>query len=332
MKNLHYYDKHAGDLKQRLKAALDLDELRELHRLRPWRHALVVARLLLWVGLCGWALWQTRWPWLWAPAAILQGFNILGFIILLHEQVHEAVVSRGHSRLNRVLGLLYALPASISATQFRIWHLDHHNELGSERDDPKRAWLSPKRNARWYKLLYCTPWLFLKYARAAAVEARGYARSEQRTIALERAGNLALHLGLAALLVATGGWSAMFRVWMLPLFFCFPFAFTLNRLGQHYFIDPRDPAKWSTLVDGNPAWRFLFLWSNYHIEHHYFPRVPFYNLKALNRALQPFFRQQGIKSHGYGEILWRWFVENREPHSDWDAPRGGSMARRAEVG
>ena len=62
----------------------------------------------------------------------------------------------------------------------------------------------------------------------------------------------------------------------------FPVAFTLNRLGQHYRIDPSDPRKWSTRVDGNPAWHFLFLWSNHHIEHHYYPRVPFYNLRKLD--------------------------------------------------
>ena len=60
----------------------------------------------------------------------------------------------------------------------------------------------------------------------------------------------------------------------------FPVAFTLNRLGQHYDIDPADPAKWSTLVKRSWFWDYAFLFSNYHLEHHYFPGVPFYNLDA----------------------------------------------------
>ncbi len=65
----------------------------------------------------------------------------------------------------------------------------------------------------------------------------------------------------------------------------FPIAFTLNRLGQHYDIDPTDPTKWSTLVRGHWFWDFAFLNSNYHLEHHYFAGVPFYRLPALQRAL-----------------------------------------------
>ena len=190
--------------------------------------------------------------------------------------------------------------------------------LGSEADDPKRAYLTPKINKRWYKLLYCTPVLFAIYARAAAREAKGYAAEDRRTIFRERLLNVALHLALVATLAGLGGGWVVFRVYVVPLFFTFPFAFILNRLGQHYFIDPEDPANWSTLVNGNPLWHFLFLWSNFHIEHHYYPRVPFYNLKALNRSLRPFFEKNGIENRTYTKILWGWFVLNRRPHSDWD--------------
>ncbi len=318
MKNHHYYANHIGDLKQRLKSSVDVTDLRELHLVRPLRHFVVVARLLLWVGACGWALWQTRWPLLWAPAAIVQGFNILGFIILLHEQVHQAIFRTAHPRLQRFLGLFYAFPSAISATQFRIWHLDHHNELGSEDDDPKRAHLSPKRNARWYKLLYFTPALFVIYALAAAREARGYSADERKAIRNERVVNVLLHLLIVASLFQIGGGWILFRVYVVPFFLVFPAVFVLNRLGQHYDVDRSDPANWSTLVNGNPIWHFLFLWSNFHIEHHYYPRVPFYNLPALNRRLQPFFQANGNKNRTYGQLIWRYLVLNRKPHTSWD--------------
>lgn len=320
MKNRHHYARHVRELKQELKSALDVEELRELHRVRPARHFVVAARLLGLMLLCGWALWQARWPWLWAPAALLQGFNVLGTVVLLHEQVHEAIFRRDRPRLSRLLGLLYAMPSGISASQFRTWHLDHHQELGSSRDDPKRAHLSPRRNTRLFKLLYWTPALFVIYARGSRREAATYDEPEQRTIRRERLGNVLFHLALiATIALSAGGWTLL-RVYVVPLFFMFPVAFSLNRLGQHYDIDPADPAGWSTLVDGNPLWHFLFLWSNFHLEHHYYPRVPFYNLCRLNRRLQPFFRRRGLRSRGYGEILWGWFVLNRRPHSDWRQP------------
>ncbi|MCP3977919.1 MAG: hypothetical protein GY716_01130 [bacterium] len=331
MKNSNFYYHNIGDLKQRLRSVMDTEELRELHQVRPGRHFLVVVRLVASVALCGWALWQARWPLLWAPAAVWQGFNILGFIILLHEQVHECIFRGRYPRLHRFLGLAYAFPSAISATQFRIWHLDHHNELGSKTDDPKRAHLSPKRNKRWYKLLYCTPVLFVIYARAATREAGCYTAQERRTINLERLVNVVLHLGILAALLSFGGGWVLLRVYVVPIFFCFPVAFVLNRLGQHYDVDSTDPAKWSTVVDGNPAWHFLMLWSNFHIEHHYYQRVPFYNLRRLNRKLQPFFAQNEMRSRSYTQILWGWFVRNRAPHTNWDLADGQEHLSERDV-
>src|SRR5262245_64806933 len=101
---------------------------------------------------------------------------------LLHEVVHNDVVPTRRPRAERALGLAYAITSGISASQFTRWHLDHHDNLGSFEDDPKRHWLSPKRNARWFKLLYCTPALMPIYFRAAAQEARSYPDALRRTI------------------------------------------------------------------------------------------------------------------------------------------------------
>jgi fatty acid desaturase len=84
------------------------------------------------------------------------------------------------------------------------------------------------------------------------------------------------HLSALALIWYGFGFYAALRASIIPVFFIFPIAFTLNRLGQHYDIDPTDPAKWGTLMRGHWFWDFAFLNSNYHLEHHYFPGVPFY--------------------------------------------------------
>ena len=134
--------------------------------LQPRKHALVAAGWICLTALVRRAdMAQTQWPWLWPVAILLQGFHLLGFTILLHEQVHDIV--RGQPRLNAALGVLYAAPCAMSPTQFRHWHLDH-NELRSDTLDPKRANLSPRRNARWLKLAYLTPALFPIYFRGAA--------------------------------------------------------------------------------------------------------------------------------------------------------------------
>jgi fatty acid desaturase len=241
--------------------------------------------------------------------------------VLLHEVVHHTVFERRRSALERALGLLYAIPSGISASQFTRWHLDHHAELGSAEDDPKRHHLSPKVNARWYKLLYCTPALFPIYFRAARRESSTYEPRLQHAIAAERRISMLFHLSALAIIWYAFGFSAALRTSIIPVFFIFPIAFTLNRLGQHYDIDPSDPAKWGTLMKGSRFWDFVYLNSNYHLEHHYFPGIPFYNLPRVQRALVPFYQRKQMRWRTYGQLVYGWLVENQAPHTNWDGER-----------
>jgi fatty acid desaturase len=269
------------------------------------------------LAVCTWGLLHFTHPLIWIPLAFIQGFTVFNFTILLHEVVHHTVFERRHPRAERALALLYAMPSGISASQFTRWHLDHHAELGSDDDDPKRHHLSPKRNARWFKLLYATPALFPIYFRAARKESSTYPADLQRTIRRERLLSIGFHLSALALIWYAYGAGAAVRTSIIPVFFVFPIAFTLNRLGQHYDIDPDDPAKWGTLMKGHWFWDFAFLNSNYHLEHHYFPGVPFYRLPALQQALVPFYERKRMRWRTYGGLVYGWIVENRAPHTDW---------------
>jgi fatty acid desaturase len=323
-----YYSEHAQFVKQELAAEIDREEIRKLHRIQPARHFLIVLRQLLLVAGSVFILIRYDTPWIWIPAAFALGFTIFNFTVLLHEVVHNAVFEPGKkSRLfNRIAGLFYAFPSGISASQFTKWHLDHHAELGSTTDDPKRFYLSPKRNKRWLKILYFTPALFFIYFRAAARETATYAQDLQTRINRERLFTILFQLVLAALCYFPGGPGVLLRVYVVPVFFVFPIAFALNRLGQHYNIRPTDPAQWSTLVKSSWFWNFWFLYSNFHLEHHYFPGVPFYNLLRVHQLLQPFYARRGMKAYSYSELFYRYIVLNEAPHTDWEP---ASVARRS---
>ena len=98
----------------------------------------------------------------------------------------------------------------------------------------------------------------------------------------------------------------------------FPFAFTLNRLGQHYAIDPTDPAKWSTLRGGalvlGPDLRVLELSPGAPLPGR---RAPATTCPALQRRAPALLQKIGWRSMGYGEILREWIVRNRVPHTNW---------------
>jgi len=323
----HHYGQHTGALKSELAAALPHDVLRALHVKQPSRHLLITVRQFAILGLCTWGLVTIANPLIWIPLALVQGFTVFNFTVMLHEVVHHTVFADRRPGAERVLAWLYAVPSGISSSQFTRWHLDHHAELGSDEDDPKRHHLSPKVNARWFKLLYCTPALFPIYFRAARRESGTYPPALQRQIARERHVSIVTHLSVLAALWIVFGFAAALRAYIIPVFFVFPIAFTLNRLGQHYDIDPADPAKWGTLMRGSWFWDFAFLNSNYHLEHHYFPGVPFYRLPELQRALTPFFTRHGMRWRTYSGLLRDWFIRNCKPHTNWEAGDGVSAPR-----
>jgi beta-carotene hydroxylase len=326
----HHYWKQVDAFKKQLREAIPHDELKALHERSGPRHLAYAARQFAIIAVGSVVLWRVSNPLVWVPLAVLQGFTFFNMTTLLHEVVHESVFRARRAWADRALGLLYAITSGISASQFTRWHLDHHDNLGSSEDDPKRHWLSPKRNARWFKLLYCTPVLMPIYFRAAASEARTYPEELRRTIGRERLATMVIQLSVMAGLAYLGGLGPMLRIQVVPYFLVFPVAFTLNRLGQHYNIDPTHPLKWSTVMKPSRVWDFLFVYSNYHAEHHYFPRVPFYNLRRLHMRLRPLYDQLGLRQHTYREIVWQWFVLNRAPHTDWEraGEAGSPLATR----
>lgn len=325
-----YYSDHAQQLKRDLAREIPAEALRELHQKRPLLHAAVAFANVATLVLSAVAVVSfDRW-YLWLPFAVMAGFAVFDFTVLLHEVVHRAVLPVSSERGYRLLGLLYAMPSGISASQFTRWHLDHHAGLGSYEEDPKRHYLSPKRNARWFKLLYFTPVLFPIYFRAAARETAAYEPELRKRIARERLATVAFQLGILAAIAWIGGWAIAWKLYIVPIFLIFPIAFALNRLGQHYDIDPNDPAKWSTLIRGSWFWNAVFLYSNFHLEHHYFPGVPFYNLPRLQKLLMPFYEKRGITARTYGELVWRYLILNRKPHTNWEPTGTGGVVVAAE--
>jgi len=326
---MNYYAEHAQQLKRDLAQEIPAEELRQLHQKRPLLHVIVAAANVAALIGSGIAIVVLNHWYLWLPFAVIAGFAVFDFTVLLHEVVHRAVVRESNDRLYRTLGLMYAIPSGISASQFTKWHLDHHANLGSYDDDPKRHWLSPKRNARWLKALYFTPALFPIYFRAAARETASYEPELRKRISQERLVTIAFQLGVLGLIAWLGGPFVAWKLYAVPVLLIFPIAFALNRLGQHYDIDPDDPAKWATLVKDSWFWNAAFLYSNFHLEHHYFPSVPFYNLPRLQKLLTSFYEKRGIGAHGYGELVWNWLVLNKKPHSKWED--AASTPYRAEV-
>jgi fatty acid desaturase len=102
----HYYSQHAGPLRAELGAAIPRELMRELHRKVPARHFAVAVRQFAILAIATWALIRFEHPLVWIPIAIVQGFTVFNFTVLLHEVVHHTIFERRRPRLERAMGFL----------------------------------------------------------------------------------------------------------------------------------------------------------------------------------------------------------------------------------
>jgi fatty acid desaturase len=94
------------------------------------------------------------------------------------------------------------------------------------------------------------------------------------------------HVALALLFVVTGNWILLFVVTLAP--FVARWRVILTRVPQHAGIKPSIP-DWrlnTRTYTAGPITRFFYWNINYHVEHHMYAAVPYYNLPQLRKAIE----------------------------------------------
>lgn len=94
------------------------------------------------------------------------------------------------------------------------------------------------------------------------------------------------HLALAAIFIATGNWF-LIVVFTFGTFYCGWLGF-LCGLPQHYGLNSDIPDFRTNTRTFTCSWLPAFYYWNmqYHLEHHMYPAVPFFNLPKLRRAIE----------------------------------------------
>ena len=104
-------------------------------------------------------------------------------------------------------------------------------------------------------------------------------------------------LGLGRLDIVLYGWLVA-----LPI----PIVFgNVRSWAEHALTRPGHPLTQTRTVTSNRVVSFLMCNLNYHLEHHLFPGVPWYNLPKLHAILAGDYRQAGAFVHrSYLRFLW----------------------------
>lgn len=313
----YFWVNNAKDLIKEVRKEIGEEKLNKLTKRKAYLHLFYALRQFIFLFGSSYILFKTKNIFLITFFSSFSGLAIFNFLTLLHEALHNLIFEKSKPLFNKFLTFLYSFPTTISPTQFTKWHLDHHLQLGSKEEDPKRHWLSPKINSPFIKILYFTPILFYIYFNAQRNENKRYNQKVIEKIRAERSVFIFIHLIIIFLLFYFGNFYLWFKIYFLPLFIFFPIFFGLNRMGQHYARSSDQPLGWTTLVLGNFIWDFLFLKSNYHLEHHLLVNVPFYNLKKVQNLLLDFYKRKGLKAYSFFEIFFRYIFLNQKPYEVW---------------
>ena len=243
--------------------------------------------------------------WAYAIAIPLIATRQHAMFVLVHETAHYRLFA--HRGLNDFCGRALGAITGISMCTYRVIHRLHHNHLFGPLDPdvalnggyPRgRAYLWRKlaidltglTAAKTYGYFFGSPSQNtaadgpLRPLDDTSPALRDAAARDRRTV-------IATQLLMPALIGAIGGLHALglyLLLWLLPLATVLQLILRLRAIFEHGApTDAQSPFQAArTNLPGPLARLTLFPHNvNYHIEHHLYPAVPQYHLRALHRAL-----------------------------------------------
>jgi fatty acid desaturase len=222
------------------------------------------------------------------PLYFLAAASLHGISLFTHEAVHGTL-----SLLpwwNRALGIACAQPVLQNFSAYKVLHLKHHHHLGQEGDPDHYAnytsWTWLEFTMHWGRLIVGYPVYIV------AIPILGYRQgtpAARRWILLE-AGLLGALIALAIVFIPP---SWLLHAWLIPMIVINTFV-NIRGMSQHTFLEHQsDPVLGTRSILTNPVTAFFMCNENYHLEHHLYPNVPWYNLPRLHRALREELKARG---------------------------------------
>lgn len=279
-----------GDAGASVPVKLTKEELTRLSALNPWmasfhiglEWALVAATIFL----C-----QRYWhPMLYVLAVAFIGSRQHALLVLMHDGVHYRLLR--NRRLNDWISeVILAWPHLVTARQYRKNHFGHHRYLNTPQDpdlirrkgDP--AWVFPQATAELARMLFRDATGLNAPAMLKLAAAVAKADSVPLWFNGARYGFYAAALAVTIYLRAFTGFVLF---WIVPMFTWLVLIMRLRSIAEHHAIDGPQSEYGLTRTTQATLLERIFVAPknvNYHIEHHFFPSVPFYRLPELHQIL-----------------------------------------------
>jgi fatty acid desaturase len=278
-----------SDICPQVKPAIEPELLKQLHstgdRSHNWRILifllLYIAAVVGTINLSN-LIGDNRSYLICSPLYLLAAASLHGISLFVHEGVHG--VLHPNPNFNRILSILCALPVGQNYSAYKVLHLQHHQHLGLPGDPDHYGnyteWSWLKFLMHWGRLIIGYP-VYL-----VAIPILGFRQgniSDRIWIAIE----VMLFGSIAtALILSPLDLDLLISGWLIPMLFINTMV-NIRGMSQHTGLDSQSDIILGTrTILTNPVTRFFMCNENYHLEHHLYPGVPWYNLPILHDKLK----------------------------------------------
>jgi fatty acid desaturase len=282
--------------------------IRALHDLAPARNLVALVFAAMWVG-ASWMTLEIRPRPARLAGIVVSGAALHALAILMHEAVHGNLFRR--RGLDRWAGFLLGAPALFSCAAYRVNHLLHHRHNRTALDPDEFTNLSRNRavlSAAFYAWPLLGMPVYLFHVPLNALR-RGTGH-QRRQVLLELFLLAGIYVALVVSAVRLGRMGALLDVWVYPMVAASLLG-AVRGWAEHTMTRPGHPLTQSRTVTSNVLVSFLMCNLNYHLEHHLYPAMPWYNLPKLHRLLEEEYRRAGS------------FIYRSYLRFIWDALRAG---------
>lgn len=216
---------------------------------------------------------------------------MVGFSVVLHEASHRSLFER--PAVNDAIGFVCGLPVLIPVAAFRANHIGHHARRSSKADPEDVAF--PRLNKATTLASNVLVFLVKAFAFILILPVSVIVRADRKARM-----RIALEYGLMSVLCAGLLWMVPFaliwKLWLLPLIIG-ALLTQLRAIAEHGLTTRGNVFTATRTVTSNRLVAFLMCNINYHLEHHLFPAVPWYNLPKLHRLLREEYGRAGASSY-----------------------------------
>ena len=292
---------------------LEAGKLKQLQQLESWKTA--AALLFDWLVIAAAiAISEYSGSWLaYLPAVLIIAGRQHAIATLIHEFSHYRFVAN-KSWSDKIGDLFSAWPLFVTVDGYRKNHFQHHQFANTERDPDFAAKVGTQR----YTFPQRMRNLFLNLlAYLAGINA--YLDLKSGLVRLNKknklpfgyvAARLVYYAAIACLLAYLGGIDELVLYWLLPYLSLFMAIMYVRSVSEHFAIEDMENKLEGTRTVIPAFWERAFFGPHnvcYHLEHHLYAAVPFYNLPTLHADLMrnPDYRKKAHITYGYTTGLFR---------------------------